>query len=407
MLRIAIKDLKLFVAEKRSMILTFIVPIPLITLFSLAFGGMGKGSDVRKLPLVVCDEDHSISTKRLLQQLDSLPQLRLFHTSMDTATDLVQKGKEDAALVFHKGFADSLEQGRNLPIELRYDKAKEVQMGMLMAVLSGNLMHLVGTKSLERKAIVRFDKQNPGMDSAMKNGVHQMISSNFGGGTGTGKSESILTPTALSAQAEVSPGLIQAVAGTAVMMLLFSVAGLGASLLQEKEEGTLKKLLFSPLTPGNILFGKMISANIVAMTQLLIMFLFSWLAFGLDIKQNIPGLILMIIATAFACSGFGIMLASFVKTRAQVQGLTTLIVLTMSAIGGSMMPTFIMPTWMQHMAVFSVNYWSIQGFYDIYWRLKPISDPDFLMRVGMLFLIGLVLNTVAVFMFRRNILKIA
>jgi len=408
MIKIAIKDLKLFMAEKRSMILTFIVPIPLITLFSLAFGGMGKSSDVRKLPLVICDEDHTASTMHLVSQLDSLKELQLYHTSTDTANELIGKGKEDAALVLHKGFKDSLEQGKNLPIELRYDQAKQVQMGMLMSVLSGNLMRFVGTKSMERKAIARFDRQNPGMDSAMKTGVHQMISSNFGDGKdGGGKVEAILKATPLSAQPENSPGLVQAVAGTAVMMLLFSVAGLGASLLQEKEEGTLRKLLFSPISASSILFGKMLSANIIAMVQLIIMFTFSWLAFGLNIKQNIPGLILMIVATAFACSGFGVFLASFVKTRAQVQGLTTLIVLTMSAIGGSMMPSFVMPFWMQKMAVFSVNYWSIQGFYDLYWRVLPISDPVFLSRVGMLFAIGLVLNLAAIRMFKKNILNIA
>jgi ABC-2 type transport system permease protein len=406
MIKIAIKDLKLFMAEKRSMILTFIVPIPLITLFSLAFGGMGKSNDVRKLPLVLCDEDHTSASRHLVAQLDSLSALKLYITSTDTANSLIGKGKEDAALVLHKGFKDSLEQGRNLPLELRYDQAKEIQMGMLMSVLSGNLMRFVGTHSLERKAIVRFDRQNPGMDSAMKAGVHQMISSNFSGGGGS-PNEAMLKATPLAAQPENSPGLVQAVAGTAVMMLLFSVAGLGASLLQEKEEGTLRKLLFSPLGATNILFGKMLSANIIAMVQLAIMFTFSWLAFGLNIKQNIPGLLIMIVATAFACSGFGIFLASFVKTRAQVQGLTTLIVLTMSAIGGSMMPSFVMPLWMQKMALFSVNYWSIQGFYDLYWRVLPITDPVFLSRVGMLFAIGLVLNIAAVRMFKKNILNIA
>jgi len=151
----------------------------------------------------------------------------------------------------------------------------------------------------------------------------------------------------------------------------------------------------------------MVSANLIAMAQLLVMFLFSWIVFGLNIKQNIPGLILMIVATAFACSGFGVFLASIAKSRAQVQGMTTLIVLTMSAIGGSMIPSFIMPSWMQHMAVVSVNYWSIQGFYDIFWRVLPVTSPVFLMRVGVLFGIGIVLNAIAIRLYKRNIKNIA
>jgi ABC-2 type transport system permease protein len=408
MLKIAIKDLKLFMADKRAFLLTFLLPIPLITLFSLAFGGAGKSQDAKPVILIMCDEDKTPASKRIVVQLDSLKEMNVRLSSLDTIKRWISSGDEDAALILHKGFSDSMSAGKHLPIELIYDKAKEMQMGILMSALGGNLMRFVGTMSFEKKALAKFDIQNPGMDSAMRKGIHQMISSNFNGGTeGGGKDEPILKATPMEAQKENSPGLVQAVAGTAVMMLLFSVAALGASLLQEREDGTLKKLLFAPLSPSSILFGKMISANLIAMAQLLVMFLFSWIVFGLNIKQNIPGLILMIVATAFACSGFGVFLASVAKSRAQVQGMTTLIVLTMSAIGGSMIPSFIMPTWMQHMAVFSVNYWSIQGFYDIYWRVLPVTDPVFLMRVGVLFGIGIVLNFFAIRLYKRNIKNIA
>ncbi|HEV7232565.1 MAG TPA: ABC transporter permease [Bacteroidia bacterium] len=407
MFKIAIKDLRLFLADKKATLLTFLLPIPLITLFSLAFGGSNKDAAPRAITLVVCDEDKTDASTRLVGQIDSLKEIDVRLTTLDTAEYWIKKGREDAVLILHKGLKDSLNSGRSLPLELRYDNAKQMQMGILMSALSGNLMRFIGTKSLEKKALAKFDKQNPDMDSIMRKGVHQMISGNFSGGSGGGETEPMLKATPMQSVKEASPGLVQAVAGTAVMMLLFSVAGLGASLLQEKEEGTLKKLLFSPLSPSHILFGKMISANIISMLQLLVMFLFSWLAFGLKISQNIPGLIIMIAATAFACSGFGIFLASIAKSRAQVQGMTTLIVLTMSAIGGSMIPSFVMPHWMQQMAVVSVNYWSIQGFYDIFWRALPVSDPTFLLRVGVLLGIGLVLNLAAIRMYKRNILNIA
>ncbi len=409
MIKIAIKDLRLFLADKRAMLLTLLLPIPLITLFSLAFGGNGGSSDAKPLVLITCDEDKSPASKKLIAQLDSLKELDLRLTSTDTATRLIKKGDEDAALIFHKGLQDSMTAGKALPMELIYDKAKQVQLGILMSALSGNLMRFAGTSSFESKAIRQFDAQNPGMDTATRAGVHRMIASNFSG-PGSGKKEDapLLKTTALEAQKENSPGLIQAVAGTAVMMLLFSVAGLGASLLQEKEEGTLKKLLYAPLSPQSILFGKMLSANIVSIVQLLIMFTFSWAVFGLNVTPaRLPAMLLMIVATAFACSAFGVFLASFARNRAQVQGLSTLIVLTMSAIGGSMIPVFVMPFWMQKMAVVSVNYWSIQGFYDIFWRALPITDPAFLTRVGVLFLIGLILNLGAIQLYKKNILNIA
>jgi len=201
-------------------------------------------------------------------------------------------------------------------------------------------------------------------------------------------------------------GLVHVVAGTSVMMLLFSVAGIGGSLLDEKQEGMLKKLLCSPMHSNHILFGKMVFANIISIIQLIVMFIFAWLVFGLDIIHHFPSLALMFLATAYACSSFGIVLASFAKSRQQVQGFSTIIVMVMSAIGGSMIPIFIMPELMQKIAVVSVNYWGIQGFYDIFMRSLTLSDITFLSRVFVLIFIGTLLNSIALQMFKKNILKI-
>ena len=203
-----------------------------------------------------------------------------------------------------------------------------------------------------------------------------------------------------------SPGLVHSVAGTAIFMLLFSVAEIGESLLEEKQEGMLKKLLCSPMHPNNILYGKMIYANIISIAQLSIIFVYAWLVFGLVILHHLPSLVLMIFVTAYACSSFGIFLASFSKSRQQVQGLSKLIVLVMSGIGGSMIPIFIMPEFMQKISVFTVNYWEVQGYYDIFWRLLPLTDSTFLSRVFILFGAGTLLNIIALLMFKKNILKI-
>ena len=200
-------------------------------------------------------------------------------------------------------------------------------------------------------------------------------------------------------------GLVQSVAGVAIMMLLFSVTGMGSGMLTEKEEGTLKKLLYSPIRPSSILFGKMLSTIIVSIIQLTVMFVFAWIAFGLDIFIDIPSLVVMILSTAFACAGFGIFIASISKSRKQVESYSTLVILIMSAVGGSMVPIFIMPAIMQKIAVVSVNYWSIQGFYDIFWRHLPISDV--MTRVAVLIGIGIFMMAISIRNFNKNILDIA
>ena len=97
-------------------------------------------------------------------------------------------------------------------------------------------------------------------------------------------------------------------------------------------------------------------------------------------------------------------MVSIVKTRQQLNGLATIVIMSMSAIGGSMLPIYIMPEFMQKIAVISVNYWGIQGFYDIFWRNLPLVD--ILPKMGILIGIGLVMTLISVRLFNKNLLKL-
>jgi ABC-2 type transport system permease protein len=199
-------------------------------------------------------------------------------------------------------------------------------------------------------------------------------------------------------------GLIQAVAGTAILMLLFSVAGVGTSILEEKENGTINRLLYSPLKGSTILYSKMLFAFFISILQLTAMFLFAWLILNMDMSVNIPGLILMIIATSFAVSSLGIFLAAVARTRQQAQNLSTILILVMSAIGGSMIPIFIMPAILQKIAMLSVNYWGIQGFYDLFWRALPLKE--ILPKILILMSIGAVMTIASIRLFKKGIMKL-
>ena len=413
MLKLTIKDLKLFISDRRALMLTFAVPIALSTLFAFAFGGVGKSNDeTKKVDLVITDEDKSAASDHVVSKLDSVKEFRVIRTTLDTAEQWVKKGDEAAVLILHKGFGDSLGAGRQTPLELKYDQARETEVMILAGALTGNLMDILGPKIISKKITKQFDEQYSDKDTSMRATIHGQIMKNFQGEGGTGggqkkQRESLIKTTALVAEKQNSPGLIHAIAGTSIMMLLFAVVGMGASLLEEKEEGTLKRLLYAPVNPNQILFGKMIYVTLISVIQLIVMFLYASLVFGLDIFHHLPALVLAIFCTAYACSSFGVFLASFARTRQQVQGISTLIILVMSCIGGSMIPVFIMPAFMQKMSVFSVNYWGIQSFYDIFWRNLPVSDTTFLSRLVVLLLIGTAMNSIAVIMFRRNILNIA
>jgi ABC-type Na+ efflux pump permease subunit len=399
------KDIKLFFNDKKSVFLTFLMPIFLISLFAFAFGGTRTKSKPKQIKLLVTDNDLTEDSQSVLSKLDSINGLVLIRKEKIEAEELVRKGKYVGVLIFEKGFQDSIAKGNKLPMELKFDAAREIEMGMLQAVLIQNLMSSIGKKSVKTKIDKYLNTSFSGISTEVKEKIFEDMESGKGNmGSSMGSTMELkMTSIMKDASKKGNLGLIQAVAGTAIMMLLFSLAGIGGGLLDEKESGTLKRLLYSPLRPNDILFGKLGTSMLLAVSQLVVMFVFSWLAFGLPIFNDVSSLILMILCTAFAVSSFGILLVSIVKTRQQLNGFATIIIMLMSAIGGSMLPIYIMPEFMQKIAVISVNYWGIQGFYDIFWRNLPLVD--ILPKMGILIGIGFAMTLVSIKMFKKNLLK--
>ncbi|HXP48981.1 MAG TPA: ABC transporter permease [Bacteroidia bacterium] len=395
------KELQAFFKDKRALMLGILMPIILISVFSLAFGGLGGKGQNKKISLLVCDEDKTDLSKQIIGSLESIKTLDISTTTTDSALTLVKGGHYPAALILHKGFNDSLKTIKHLPWELKYDITRSIEMGMVEQSLLQNLYGKV-SKMMNEKMILN----NPAMQFP---GMENMIAVQMKNFESNSKEINKLMQLKDSPLEKVpdNQGVVQALAGTAVMMLLFSLTAMGARLIEEKENGTLKRLLSSPLKTTDILAGKMLSSMTFAICQLFIMLVFSSIAFGIVLLPNLLPVTILVIAIAFACSGFGMFIASIIKTREQAQGVSTLATLIMSAIGGSMVPLFLMPQWMQMVGHVSINYWAIQGFYDIFWRQLPITDSLFLGRIVVLICIGSALTFFSFFLFRKNATSMA
>jgi ABC-2 type transport system permease protein len=393
------KDLILFFHDQRSVILTFLLPVILITLFAFAYGSIGA-YDGRSEPvkLLITDMDETMSSKKIIHEIDSLEDIKMIVSDFIKSKELVIKGKYACALIIYKGFQDSLEYGNSTPIELVYDRSREMEIGILQQNLIGTLMSsardIIIKRSIEKYLHDRF----PGMEKGASDNILKSAIKN------DNNKPSIKWTSVVGEKNDTKLGLIQAVAGTAILMLLFSVAMVGTSILEEKENGTINRLLYSPLKASTILNSKMLFAFFISVLQLTTMFLFAWLILKMDMNVNIPGLILMIIATSFAVSSLGIFLAAVAKTRQQAQNLSTIIILVMSAIGGSMIPLFIMPPILQKIALLSVNYWGIQGFYDLFWRSLPLEE--ILPKIIILMSTGVVMTLGSIQLFKKRIMKL-
>jgi ABC-2 type transport system permease protein len=162
-------------------------------------------------------------------------------------------------------------------------------------------------------------------------------------------------------------------AGIGVMFLLFSaVAGAGGALLDEAEAGTLERLLSTNIGMTGLLAGKWVFLALIGCAQLTVMFLWGTVAFGLPLFSHLPGFTLMTIATASAAAALGLVLATLARTRAQLSGFSTILILTMSAVGGSMFPRFLMSDTMQRIGLVTFNAWALDGYLKVFWRNAPL-----------------------------------
>ena len=117
-----------------------------------------------------------------------------------------------------------------------------------------------------------------------------------------------------------------------------------------------------------LLIGKLIFCALLASMKLTVMFLWGAAVFPLDLSSPLPGFVVMTAATSIAVASFGMLLAGLSRTRAQLAAISTLLILTMSAMGGSMFPRFLMPALMQKLGPLTFNAWTIDGYTKVFWR---------------------------------------
>jgi ABC-2 type transport system permease protein len=82
----------------------------------------------------------------------------------------------------------------------------------------------------------------------------------------------------------------------------------------------------------------------------------------------------MAIVTAGASSSFALLLASLCKSRTQLGWVSTIVILSMSALGGSMVPRYLMSETIQKAGLWTFNAWALEGFNKVFWRELSIDQ---------------------------------
>jgi ABC-2 type transport system permease protein len=125
-----------------------------------------------------------------------------------------------------------------------------------------------------------------------------------------------------------------------VMFAFFLTSMAASSLLREKEEGSMRRLLASPIQRGAILAGKMLAYAIVVCMQVIV--LFSVAHFVFDMPLGNPLALFVITAPlALTATGLGMLLAALVKSAKQADSIGNILAFVLAALGGCLSPFFL------------------------------------------------------------------
>jgi len=171
--------------------------------------------------------------------------------------------------------------------------------------------------------------------------------------------------------------------------MFFIVVPLGGSLIRERQDGMLARLLTMPTSYLTIISGKILAYVMICLVQVVLIFTVGKVLLpllgtpGLALGSSPAALILVVLSSALAASGYGILLGTIARTYEQASMFGAVSVVIAAALGGVMVPVYIMPKVMQEISVFSPLAWGLNAFLDVLIRggniRSIISDAAFLM----------------------------
>jgi ABC-2 type transport system permease protein len=377
--------------DRAALLLSFAVPIVFFTIFALIFGGT-RDAGTRKVRLLVVDEDASARSARFLAALEAEPSFDVRRAPRAEEGEppppvydraaveaAIRAGDASVALVVPRGFGEGRfsfgpADGAKPKIELLTDSsdpiAGQMAAGLLQKVVFSGLQDLFlegGIASLDD--VAGFTPEQRERFSRLLDGIRERQGASAGSAAGGGMSLPIEIETHdLLGEGKKNPLVAFYAAGLGVMFLLFTAAGAGGALIEERESGTLDRLLSTRVTMGQVLFGKLLYLASLGLVQITVMFLWGWALFGLELPGHVAGFFLMAVPTALVSSAFGLLLAAVCRTRKQLVAMSNLVILSISALGGSMFPRFLMPEALQKASLVMFNAWALEGFLDVFWR---------------------------------------
>jgi len=207
--------------------------------------------------------------------------------------------------------------------------------------------------------------------------------------------------------ADVMPSSVQQNVPAWALFAMFMISiPLSGGIIRERDGGTLVRLRTLPVSPATILAAKVIVYAGVCLFQFLFLLVIGSQVLprlgtaSLDVGTQYAGIAAAALAAAFAATGFGILMGVINRTTEQSSVFCATAVVIAAALGGVMVPSFLMPYKLQQAGHFSPMQWGLSAFVDLFLRGGTILTV--LPQLAKLVAFGALTLGAAVLVFRRR-----
>ena len=406
---IGLKDSRLAFRDRAALILMLLAPF-LLTLGLGVVTGRFSGSSsngINHIPIILVNQDGKQLGNELVQIFQSKDLNGLIDPTSSSDPSAAYKKVDDnqavAVIVIPAGFTDSIipVQGQTNPgptvqIELYSNPTAPASVGVVKTILDqfisqvevGRIGGQVAVTQLVSSG--RIQIQNAGTVGETMGASQASLASQSSAITLNNE-----TPSGETVKFDV---LALLAPGMALMFLMYTVSYGGRMLLNERNQGTLPRLLVSPTTTVQVLGGKSFGIFLTGTAQMLILILGTTILFQLQWGDPLAVLAL-VLAAVFGAVGWGMLLTSIAKTPGQVGAIGSAMMLTFGILGGTFINMDNMPAWFRYVTKITPNAWGVDGFTTL---AMGGGLHDILTPILALLAMGLLLFAIAVVLFNRR-----
>ncbi len=366
---ILIKEFKQVLRDPRMKTVIFVSPLIQILLF-----GYAANKDIDYIPTAIYDQDNTKESRRLVHDFTYskyfIPKYYIY-TKQDQDW-LIDKGLVSAVLRIDRGFGRDLKGGKNAFVQLALDGSDSntamIILGYASTIVGKYQQNLVD----EEIASLGFRAKIPSVDLRDRAWFNEnLISRNY-----------------------YLPGVIASIV-TIMSLLLTAMA-----IVREKEIGTMEQLIVSPLSPLELILGKLVPFGIIALFQTGLITTFAVFWFHIPLRGNLLLLVLSTCVYLFTSLGAGLYISTIASTQQEAMMSVFLFYMPTFLLSGFAYPIANMPEVIQWLTfVNPMRYFLIiiRGIF-----LKGVGIEILWIQLLVLLIMGLTVISLSMLRFKRR-----